>query len=204
MPNAICAQSDFDAGFLPKAILSKRLSEKTKWISSIESRQIIYDEAYQFSYDLIDLSSIYSVKTTLNQSFNFGYILRFRNSETIHRTFQHYNFVDKWTNLKIGHRIAFEQFYQTKKQTTYRTRYRLSTEIPLNGERVDVKELYFKFGNEYLYDFSDLEIRLTPYLGYQVSKKDKIEFGFDFRTSNITSTQTENTLWFRTTWYILL
>ena len=198
------SQSDFDFGYLPKVIVVKKLSNKTKWVNSIETRQIIFDEKYQFTHNLVDISSIYSLQTSSNQSLNFGYILRFRRDETIHRTFQHYNIVNRFSSLKLGHRFALEQFYQTQKQTTFRTRYRISTEKPLNGERVDVKEFYLKVGNEYLYDFSDLEIRLIPYLGYQASKKDKIEFGLDFRVNSFIKNQTENTLWFRTTWYISL
>lgn len=198
------SQSDFDFGYLPKVIVVKKLSNKTKWVNSIETRQIIFDEKYQFTHNLVDISSIYSLQTSSNQSLNFGYILRFRRDETIHRTFQHYNIVNRFSSLKLAHRFAFEQFYQTQKQTTFRTRYRISSEKPLNGERVDVKEFYLKVGNEYLYDFSDLEIRLIPYLGYQASKKDKIEFGLDFRVNRFIKNQTENTLWFRTTWYISL
>ena len=166
----------------------------------------MYDDDFQLSHSLVDISSIFSLKTDLNQSFNFGYILRFRDSETIHRTFQHYNFVNNFTSLKIGHRFAFEQFYQSKKQTTFRTRYRISAEKPLNGEKVDVKEFYIKLGNEYLYDFddADLEIRLTPYLGFKASNKDRIELGLDYRISNLIRNSTENDLWFRATWYISL
>jgi len=197
-------QSDFNFGLLPKLVLSKKISDQTKWVNSIESRSIIYDDEYQFSHSLVDVSSIYSLKINTNQSFNFGYILRFRDSEIIHRTFQHYNFVNSYSSIKFGHRFAFEQFYQTDKQTTFRTRYRASLEKPLNGERVDVKEFYIKLGNEYLYDFDedDLEIRLTPYLGYQATKKDKVELGFDYRLSNFINNLTENQLWFRATWYI--
>lgn len=198
------SQTNFDAGFLPKVILSKKVSEKTKWVNSIENRNIIYDDVAKFTFNLVDISSIVSVKTGLNQSFNFGYILRFRNNETIHRTFQHYNFVNQFSSLKLGHRIAFEQFYQTKKETTFRTRYRITLEKPLNGEKVDVKEFYLKLGNEYLYDFTNLEIRVTPYLGYQVTKKDKLEFGLDYRLGNVINNQSEHDLWFRTTWYISL
>lgn len=198
------SQQQLDAGFLPKIVISKKLNSKMKWVNSIENRTIIFDDTYQFAYNLIDISSILSFKTSLNQSFNFGYILRFRNTETIHRSFQHYNFVTPLSNVKLGHRLAFEQFYQTKRQTTYRSRYRLSLEKPLNGERVDVKEFYIKMGNEYLYDFEDLEIRLTPYLGYQLSKNDKVEFGLDYRIGEVLHSVTENDLWFRVTWYISL
>ncbi|PQJ77419.1 DUF2490 domain-containing protein [Polaribacter glomeratus] len=200
----VICQSNFDAGFLPKIVLSNKVSDKINWVNSIESRAIVYDDNYQFSHNLVDVSSILSLKTNLNQSFNFGYIIRFRNEEIIHRTFQHYNFVYQFSSLKIGHRFAFEQFYQPKKQTTFRTRYRVSLEKPLNGERVDVKEFYIKLGNEYLYDFktNDLEIRVTPNLGFKASKRDKIEFGLDYRLGRFIENATKNNLWFRTTWYI--
>lgn len=202
----VFSQVDTDLGFLPKVVLSKKINNFSKWVNSIEQRTIFYDEEIQFSHNLLDVSSIYSLKIGQNQSLNFGYILRFRNSETIHRTFQHYNFLEIYNTLKIGHRFAFEQFYQPKKQTTFRTRYRVSLEKPLNGERVDVKEFYLKLGNEYLYNFAekDLEIRIIPYVGYQVSKKDKVEFGIDYRVGNFLSNTAENNIWFRGTWYIAL
>ena len=198
------AQENIDLGFLPKVVLSNQFNERVKWVNSLESRTFVYDDAYQFTHSLIDLSSIFSLKTGFNQSFNFGYILRFRNAETIHRTFQHYNVVQSFTALKFGHRLAFEQFYQTEKSTTYRARYRVVAEKPLNGDKVDVKEFYLKMGNEYLYDFEALEVRFTPYLGYRLSRKDRIEFGLDYRISNFTNNATQNDIWFRTTWYIRL
>jgi hypothetical protein len=200
------SQSDTFLGFLPKWVVSQKLKGTSKWIYSLESRTVVRNNEYQFSQSLVDISSVYSVKTFGNQSFNIGYIVRFRDSETIHRTFQHYNFVNKYANSPIGHRFAFEQFYQTNRKTTYRTRYRISAVKPLSGERVDVKELYFKLGNEYLYDFknADLEIRVTPYIGYQATKKDKIEFGIDYRRSNLINNSSENQFWFRTIWYISL
>ncbi|WP_299013018.1 DUF2490 domain-containing protein [uncultured Polaribacter sp.] len=202
----VFSQSNTDLVFLPKVVLSKKINKVSKWVNSVEQRTIFYDENLQLTHNLLDISSIYSLKTSLNQSFNFGYILRFRGTETIHRTFQHYNILQHYNALKIGHRFALEQFYQVKKQTTFRSRYRVSTELPLNGERIDVKEFYLKLGNEYLYAFAekDLEIRLTPYLGYQVSAKDKIEFGIDYRVSNFIQNATENQFWFRATWYISL
>ncbi|WP_299062380.1 DUF2490 domain-containing protein [uncultured Polaribacter sp.] len=200
----ISAQSNFEAGFLPKIIFSTKIDAKTKWVNSIESRTIVFDETYQFSHNLVDLSSIYSLKSGLNHSFNLGYILRFRGKETIHRTFQHYNFVSDFLSLKIGNRIAFEQFYQVDDNVTFRTRYQASVQKPLNGEKVDVKEFYLKLGNEYLTDFNDLEIRFTPYLGYQISKIDKLEFGLDYRVNDFITSTAQNNLWFRTTWYISL
>ena len=201
----IFGQSNFEFGLLPKAIISKDISEKTKWINSVELRTVLYDENFQLTHNLIDLSTIVSQKVGLNQSFNVGYILRFRDQETIHRTFQHYNFVKQYLALKLAHRFAFEQFFETNKQTTFRTRYQISAEKPLNGERVDVKEFYLKIGNEYLYNFkNNLEIRFTPFLGYRATKKQRFEIGLDYRISEFIDNSTMNNLWFRTTMYVSL
>jgi hypothetical protein len=201
---SVYCQNNIDAGFLPKVILSKKINHITKWVNSLESRTFFYDDSYHLKYSLVDISSILSLKTNFNQSFNFGYILRFRDSETIHRTFQHYNFVHQFSYLKMGHRFAFEQFYQVKKNTFFRTRYRISLEKSLSGENVDKNEFYLKIGNEYLYDFNEIEIRLTPYLGYKLSDEDKVEFGVDYRLSEIENNLPNHDLWFRVTWYYTL
>lgn len=136
------SQSDTFLGFLPKWVVSQKLKGTSKWIYSLESRTVVRNNEYQFSQSLVDISSIYSIKTFGNQSFNTGYILRFRDSETIYRTFQHYNFVNKYAALPIDHRFAFEQFYQTNRKTTYRTRYRISAIKPLNEELVDKRIIF--------------------------------------------------------------
>lgn len=106
--------------------------------------------------------------------------------------------------VKLGHRFAFEQFFQPELNPQYRTRYRATIQKPLNGEKVDIKEWYFKLSNEYLYQFNqeDLEVRLSPYLGYQITTKEKLEFGLDYRLGKLLYTPKKNSLWFRVTWYI--
>jgi hypothetical protein len=201
--NTVFSQENTELGFLPKIVLSNKINDNSKWVNSIESRTFV-EENLATTHSLVDISSIYSRKISENQSINFGYILRFEGSEQIHRTFQYFNVLSNFSALKIAHRFAFEQFYQREKQTNYRTRYRISLQKALNGERIDINEFYLKIGNEYLYDFSDLEVRLTPYLGYQLSKKDKLETGFDYRLGDLFANSQSKNLWFRITWYILL
>jgi hypothetical protein len=198
------SQSELNFGWLPKVNLSKKFSSTIKWVNSIESREQIYNKSLQFNHNLVDVSTIVSIKTDIYQSFNVGYILRFREGETVHRFLQHFNAVQNFDNMKLAHRIGMEQFYQENRKPQYRTRYRATIEKPLNGEKVDVNEWYLKVSNEYLYQFneSDFEARISPYLGYQLSKKDKIEIGFDYRLGNVLESVKKNTLWFRTTWYI--
>lgn len=203
---SVFSQSDFTNGWLPKVNLSYKLLDKTKWVNSIETREIIYKDEFQFAHSLVDISSIISLKTDINQSINVGYIIRFKEDKTIHRLLQHFNLVQNFDALKLAHRIGFEQFYQNNVKPQYRTRYRATLQKPLNGEKVDVKEWYIKLSNEYLYQFNkeDFEVRLSPYLGYQLSKKDKLEFGLDYRFGNVFKANNKHSLWFRTTWYISL
>lgn len=198
------AQSDFTGGWLPKVNLSTSLSDKIKWVNSLEVREVIYKDEFQFTHNLADVSTIFSMKTDLNKSVNVGYILRFREGETIHRFLQHFNIIQNFDNIKLAHRFGFEQFFQTNVNPQYRTRYRATFQKALNGEKVDVSEWYFKLSNEYLYQFNqeDLEVRLSPYLGYQLSKKDKLEFGLDYRLGKLLDDSKKNSLWFRTAWYI--
>ncbi|CAL2089557.1 conserved hypothetical protein [Tenacibaculum sp. 190524A05c] len=202
----LLAQSELSFGWLPKVNISKKLNENLKWVNSIEAREDIYKESFQFSHNLVDVSTILSYRSDINESFNFGYILRFREGETIHRLLQHYNRIQNLETFKLAHRFGLEQFFQSDIKTQFRTRYRATIQKALSGEKVDIKEWYLKISNEYLYQFNekDLEIRLSPYLGYKLSKKDKIEFGLDYRLGRVLETEQKNNLWFRTTWYISL
>lgn len=198
------AQTNFTSGLLPKVVLSSETSSTTKWVNSIEAREFFYDNEFTLSHSLVDFSSIFSIKTNVNQSFNFGYILRFEGKKVIHRSLQHFNVIQNYDSFKLAHRLGFEQFFESKVKPQYRTRYRASVEKPLMGDKVDVKEWYLKVTNEYLWQFNeeDLEVRLSPYLGYKLSKKDKLEFGLDYRLGELLETSKDHSLWFRTTWYI--
>ncbi|AUC14007.1 hypothetical protein BTO06_02025 [Tenacibaculum sp. SZ-18] len=198
------AQSTFSFGWLPKVTFSNRISSSIKWVNSIEAREDLYKDTFMFSHHLVDVSSIISIKTNVYQSFNLGYIIRIEGDEIIHRLLQHFNMVQNLDGLKIGHRLGMEQFFQNTVKPQYRTRYRATFEKPLKGLKVDVKEWYLKISNEYLYQFNekDLEARISPYLGYKLSKRDKIEIGLDYRLGSLLELEKKNNLWFRTTWYI--
>lgn len=200
------AQSNFTFGWLPKINISAKTSEKTKWVNSIEAREEIYNQEFNFLHKLIDVTSVFSIKINTNQSLNLGYVVRFSKAKTIHRLLQHYNFIVQLDNFKLANRLGFEQFFSSKSKTQYRVRYRATFQKPLSGQRIDAKEFYIKFANEYLYQLTkkDLEIRLAPYIGYQLSKKEKLEFGFDYRLGKLRESNQKQGLWFRTTWYILL
>ncbi|WP_299623422.1 DUF2490 domain-containing protein [uncultured Tenacibaculum sp.] len=200
----VFAQSTFSAGLLPKVVTSFKVSPNIKWANGIESRTFIYDEEFKFSHSLVDVSSIFSLKTRMNNKLNFGFIFRFKEGKVEYRSLQHYNIIQRLEHLQLGHRFAFEQFYDDI--INLRGRYRVTLQKALNGDKIDVYEWYMKFSNEYLWQFNDetLEIRLSPNLGYRLSKKNKIEIGVEYRASDFTRTIDKNQLWTRCTMYISL
>lgn len=199
-------QSDVSVGWLPKINLSSKLGATTKWVNSIETRELVYKDRIRFLHKLVDVSSLISIKTDINQSLNLGYILRIEDRELVHRLFQQYNIVHNIASFKLGHRIGVEEHFPEKSKPFYRGRYRVSVQKALQGTKLDVHEFYIKFGHECVYHFNDksLEIRFSPYVGYQASKKDKVEVGVEYRANDLLADFNTHRFWFRTTWYISL
>ncbi len=203
------AQHAFSGGMLPKLNFSAKVSEKIKLVQSIESRQQFYDNdsemGLDYQYVLTDFAFRISRKVFSNQSLNIGYTLRLRQGKVYHRITQQYNIVRHFDFFRMGHRLATDQTYSKSKDTEFRFRYRLTFEIPLSGDKVDPGEFYAKMGNEYLLETSggenDLEIRLLPFLGYEINKKNKVETGLDYRVSDISGEGSDHALRLSLTWY---
>lgn len=202
--NLTFSQTTFSAGFLPQITTSIKLNSKLKLSNSIAAREIIYDDDFQFSHNLVDVTSILSVKTALNNTLHLGFVLRFKGDDFIYRSLQYYNIIQQLEFGKLAHRLGFEQFFED--QIEFRSRYRLTFQKALNGEKIDNKEWYLKVGNEYLWQFTNqsLEIRLAPNLGYKLNVTNKIEFGVDYRVSDFSTSIDSHTLWTRCTWYLTL
>jgi hypothetical protein len=187
------AQHSLSGGFLPKINLSAKVSKKIKLVYSTESRQQFYqsEEVQQFQYKnaLTDFTALVSTKIQANQSINTGYMIRFRDGEVFHRFIQQYNLVQYFDFLRMGHRLATDQTFSSDSDAKYRIRYRITIEKSLSGDEVDPREFYIKLGNEYLWEVtrsqSELEIRLLPMLGFEISKRNRIETGIDYRLSEI-------------------
>lgn len=183
--------------------MSVNVSDKIKWNNSFESRHSGYtssENVFKYRYILSDFSSLISVKIRTGQTVNLGYLIRFRDSKIYHRTIQQYNFIQNANARRIGHRVALDQTFADRELPEFRIRYRVVFEIPLSGDKVDPTEFYLKMGNEYILAFqeesSDPEIRLIPLLGYEFSRKNKLEAGLDYRLSGLSrSEEKQHRLW---------
>lgn len=200
------SQSSFVSGWLPKVNFSTKFSDNIGWNNSLETRQIIYNNKFKFKHSLVDYSTFLSIKTANKHSFSLGYILRFINEDIVHRSIEQYNLIHKTEKMTFDHRFRFEQFYIKNVDIQYRTRYQFTLKKPLFKNINNGLDWYVKLSNEYLYQFNEknFEIRLSPYLGYNIGKNDKIEFSIDYRVAKLLDSNQFNSLWFRTTCYIIL
>jgi hypothetical protein len=201
-------QSNVSSGLLPRINLSIELAKGLKLNNSIESRQVFLRSLEEdIKYDLIltDLAAVLSFKTSVNTAFNGGYQLRLLNKHTLHRFIQQFNIISIKESVRLAHRIGTDQTFGKDVPMEFRTRYRLTLEIPLNGTRIDPGEFYFKMGNEILWaiqrDQSDIEVRITPMIGYLFPKSNKLEAGIDYRFNEFVESAIDHDFWISITWF---
>lgn len=206
------AQSTYQVGGLPSINLNYKL--KNEWSSNfkIESRQLLQrgtfngDSDKSYDYVLTDFSLIAAKKVGLNSRISVGYLFRFRDGNATHRLIQQYTVTQRLPGFRLAHRVVTDQTFSPTSVTEYRLRYRLATEIPLNGQSADPKEFYLKISNEYLNSVQnsdyDLEIRLVPLLGYAITEQHKIEVGLDYRVNSFLHQYARHSFWTSINWFI--
>lgn len=210
LPFLSLAQNDFSGGLLPRVNASFKLNDRFKINSSLELRQQLFDQKFENDRDadfiLADLANTLSYKLSSNQSLNFGYTVRSRGEEFHHRFTQQFSWVQQKTFFRLGHRLVTDQTFFPNEKGEYRLRYRVSLEKPLKGSVVDDKEFYLKLNNEYLGILSEgageFEFRMIPFLGYEIKRNQKVEFGLDYRLSGFAESSRNQRLWLSMIYYV--
>ena len=205
------AQTEYQLGILPQINFNASLSDQWKLNAKVESRfglgEGITGEGFNedIGYIQTDVSLVLAHKIGVRGKIGGGYLSRFKNGEIIHRISQFYSTVNKYEGFKLGQRFLMDQTFEADDPVVYRFRYRLSSEIPLQGQNSDAREFYLKVNNEYLGIFEKesgtLEIRIVPILGFKVRDRNKIETGFDFRLKEIASDAFNSQGWLYLGWY---
>ena len=199
---------------LPIINLNKQIKNDWRANIKLESRQLLNQEVFgedndwMFDYLLTDIAFLVSNKVGLNNKLAGGYLLRIRNGELVHRSIQQFTIVQNKEGVRLAHRLSMDQTKANEEPIEYRFRYRITTEIPLNGNSVDPNEWYVKFNNEYLNSFEgseyDLEIRFIPYLGLKLDNTSKLEFGIDYRIDSFLSNETRNRFFVSLNWFKII
>lgn len=203
---SLFSQNQLGFGLLPRMNLSSQITGQSQVVFGAESRFQSSNNA--FDHALTDLKILFSQRVGLRSKVNAGYLIRFRDGVIFHRLIQQYGTVRKLNQSRISHRIASDQTFSSATDPIFRLRYRAVWEIPLSGDKINWKELYFKTGGEILGIFqpgsADMEIRILPAVGYELNSNNKLEMGLDYRMSKLLANRVENKLWASLTWYFIL
>lgn len=206
------AQHRYRLGLLPQINLNEQIASGWKINAKIESRQLLKKGHFgqpankQLQYERTDISTLIAKKTGANSSLAAGLMIRFQEDQLIQRTIQQYAVVRRHAGYRLGHRFSTDQTFAPQTTALYRFRYRIGADVSLNGESVDPREFYFKVTNEYLGVFqgnhADIEIRLSPTLGYAYTDNNKAELGLDYRADAIRAENFRSSFWIIFGWYV--
>ncbi len=129
-----------------------------------------------------------------NSSIGGGYLLGLRTMpdtsviNTEHKIMAQYTFSFFLGAARIGNRPRIAYRYFTRDVNEVRLSYKLSYDIPLNGRQVNPKEAYFVVSNEFLGAFAQKsfspENRFYAAIGWQLSSKNKLELGAEYRADD--------------------
>lgn len=201
-------------GVMPALNYNKKLEKGWEWNAKWESRHMLYDKTAGqladkgYNYSLSDVSFLVGKRVGLTSKLVGGLQTRIEPDESLaYKTMQHFTFITNYDGLRLGHRLTAEQSFFDNEPNAYGFRYRVVSEIPLNGEEVDIQEFYLKIGNEYVNTFQDsdydLEVRIVPVIGYVLPNKHKVELGFNNRFDSFVGNDSMRfTSWFVLNWYI--
>ncbi len=199
------AQGAYQFGMLPAVNVNGKLNKGWSVNTKIESRQLLQrgdaegGVSREYAYLLTDLSLIVARKVGLNTRLAGGYLIRFEDGGVVHRFIQQYIQVQQLGGSRLAHRVVCDQTFSSVEEAAFRLRYRITSEIPLDGKVVDPGEFYLKLNNEYLNSLQaseyDLQIRLVPLLGYDLRHSFKIEAGLDYRVDGFLHNSATHELW---------
>ena len=205
-------QHAFRIGLLPGLNVNKSLAGDWGLNFKTESRLLKTDGLFSepininLEYGLTDVSAVVSRKLGVKNALATGYLIRFRSGEVHHRFAQQFTIVRLFDAFRLAHRFSTDQTIVENDPLAFRLRYRISFDLPLNGQSTDPKEFYFKLNHEYLNEWQgedyDLEIRMVPIFGFVILDSSKIEWGLDYRLSSFINDNARSSFWLTFNWYL--
>ncbi len=201
MPLALCSQSSYKVGFLPKINVGISVGNGYG-INLMHQNREQFDQR-RINYVLSDFAIFGDKKVDVRNKIALGYLIRIRDGYTFHRMIQQL-VINNLSGAKMSHRLRLDETFGGGLEV-FRLRYKNSILFPLNGQSVDDKEAYFKSGLEFLNILSEnkysSEMRIVPTLGYNLNNKTKFELSIDHRISQLWESGTKHRMWFGFNFY---
>lgn len=211
MSSSVLGQNSYRTGLLPTINLNQQLEQGWRINYQWQSRWIMAEGLFsepsktRFKYSLSDFSVVGGKKIQGNKSLAVGFLLRVVGDEQRFRLLQQYTSVQKFPAFRLGHRLRTDQSWGGEDPATFRLRYRLSFDLPLNGNTTNPNEFYLKLNHEYLGALEkgkiSLETRLAPMLGLLITDNNKLETGLDYRYDRVGIPKSRHSFWWAVNWY---
>jgi hypothetical protein len=189
--SGLFAQEEFSAFYEPELSVSfKQDTSKWSYNFALSNRNAVYEnEDSQFHALFLDFQHFTNYEVGLYGKLSLGLKIRSLEifDETAHdeiRLTGQYGYSRKYNNLKIAHRLRFENRFEDV--TSYRTRYRFSVEFPLSGVKTNRNEFFLGLKTETLFSFGEfmvpeLDQRIGADLGYQLFEDTEISLGLEYQ-----------------------
>jgi len=199
----------FNGGLLPELSLSYKWTDKIQQTLKIESAHIVYKSDYhdiEYNYERTDVQFFLQGRLSPFFRISGGYLYRFNGEgDNSNRFIQQASFLQRRIGLMVGHRLRLEQSPSSLNGLKWRYRYRLSAEVPIEGQSLDEGEYYLILSGEPIYSMQnrsgEIETRIISSLGYLVSNASKLELGIDYRIQEIFNHDAQQNLWLNFGWY---
>lgn len=200
-------------GILPEVSFSWKASEsigitaKLESTSEVFSKNINKDVIWLPEHKRTDFHIYSSYKLNPYWKTSVGYIYLFNPEDKgVHQVSAQLSYKHEPGNIRLGHRIRSDYIFLKEQLPVYRFRYRISAEIPLNGESLDLGEYYLLLSTEPIFNKGDnmgeLDARCLMKIGKIINFQHQVEGGIDYRMGDIFSNSTSFTTWVRFGWFI--
>lgn len=199
-------------GLMPEFGLTLPIKGKFSQTYKIENQHFLLREGtnengFLYEYERTDLQFFVNYKFAGNWKATVGYQLRIEQQwNTHHRTIQQIATSTRIKNLRLAHRIRFDQTMERGEPFLFRGRYRAALEIPLSGESIDPKEFYVVFSDEPIFagdeDGFEIENRFVVTIGHFFSNGNKLELSLDHRTDKFFDDGVRQRIWLKVGWFL--
>ena len=185
----VFAQDDFEGLGETSFALNHIVNSDYKINFSVRSRYFLYqNDDFSFQNRQLAFVHISALNLDYNHSVSLGLQYRIRSIDGGRnelRLTQQFNYTKNNGALRFGHRVRFEQRILGD-LTILRSRYRFALDVPLEGEKLDIGELYFVTSMEALLSHSkahkpELDHRTTSHIGWLISESLKLQLGLEYR-----------------------
>ncbi len=199
-------------GAFPELALSIKVKESWKLTGKIESQHRLFSDdgviesRFMYQHDRTDFQLFLGRSLTTRAKVAIGSQYRLNGAgQNSYRTIQQIGWLSTIRYYRIGHRVRADQTFLDD-GLSWRLRYRISSDLPINGQQLDPGEKYLIVSNEMIVELLNsvisLENRLCLGLGWYFKNKHKFETAIDYRLDPIVSAPQRNRVWLKFSFYL--